>query len=186
MINKEKKSSQQWVDILTSRISDENKSVIEKYLTELPIKILTLTKELRVPVYTPYIDTSLDGWIEYKNNDFIIYLNTDYPKTRQVFTLAHELSHYLLHRDKIVKEGQLDRGYVKSGYFDKEEWQANLYASELLMPTGILNSVITENIEYLREDNLAKYLQNTCLVSSVVALKRARRAIKHFKKINDL
>ncbi len=183
------KVEQEWIDIWNARIRPLEKRIIDQFSKNLPVNILDLAKNLGVAVYTPYMETSLDGWIEFNEelNQFEIYLNQQYSASRQMFTLAHEVSHFLFHQEDIIEIGQIDRGYISKGFFDKREWQANLYASELLMPTNILTNLITDNIYYV--DNVtsfASYLSNEAKVSQEAALKRAKRAIKHFKQINDL
>ena len=187
MEKKKSRPLQEWIDILNSNIPIPELNTIERYSKQLPINILDLSKALGVSVYRPYIETNLEGWIEHDNEEklFKIYLNTQYPAKKQRFTLAHELSHFLLHKNEIIEEGQLDRAYQVTGYFDKKEFQANLYASELLIPTDLIHEIIENQPKYLEDkDSFEKYLIKHCDVSKPVASKRASRAIKHFKQMN--
>lgn len=73
----------------------------------------------------------------------VIGVNSAERRTRQRFTIAHEIGHLLLHQDDAV---HLDEGYLVFGHRedvqrvepDPKETQANIFASELLMPSHFL------------------------------------------------
>lgn len=66
-----------------------------------------------------------------------VYENALKGNGRDRFTIAHELGHYLMHTsDDIV----FTRNSEKLKPYEDSEWQANTFASELLMP----NYLITE------------------------------------------
>src|SRR5205085_480224 len=54
---------------------------------------------------------------------------------RKRFTVAHEIAHYILHRDKIGDELADDAMY-RSGLSTREEAQANQLAADILMPVS--------------------------------------------------
>lgn len=75
-----------------------------------------------------------------------IRLNTQKPKTRQRFTLAHELGHWVLyHRQRMIEDENLpleaDAETLDETDFDDQATQkarddeADTFAAELLMPT---------------------------------------------------
>ncbi len=82
-----------------------------------------------------------DGWcIQAKGHTPKIQINSNSAKTRQRFTLAHELSHLLLGTDpEIVSQSILPFQSVK-----KEERAADALASELLIPLVHLKSLVSE------------------------------------------
>ena len=60
-----------------------------------------------------------------------IVVNDDYPRTRKLFTVAHEIGHYVLH------DGVQNRFDSRRKYTAEElslEKEANEFAAELLMP----------------------------------------------------
>ncbi len=86
-----------------------------------PIKnVTTLLEEVGIFVIHIDFDTNLiDGFtISFKNTPPIIFVNSDLSGDRLRFTLAHELGHVLMH--KLPNE--------------QMEEEANIFASELLMP----------------------------------------------------
>jgi Zn-dependent peptidase ImmA (M78 family) len=73
-----------------------------------------------------------------------IYVNKEEPYNRQVFTVAHELAHYILQHDA-GKIGVLPRWPSKQrGTENALEQEANCFAAELLVPSQMLNSQIKE------------------------------------------
>jgi Zn-dependent peptidase ImmA (M78 family) len=70
--------------------------------------------------------------------------------TRQAFTLAHELGHWLLHNEKLRESPELSILFSKPlGELNKEpiEKEANCFAASLLVPKSFLE-------EYKDEDPL--------------------------------
>jgi tetratricopeptide (TPR) repeat protein len=75
------------------------------------------------------------------NERWLIYFE-QYPGTYE-YTLAHEIAHYQLHL--LGDEGQLGQAYVyrfQQMPKDRREWQAERFASYLLMPASLLLSAI--------------------------------------------
>jgi Zn-dependent peptidase ImmA (M78 family) len=62
--------------------------------------------------------------------DFDIYLPLDSSPVRDNFTIGHELGHLFLHTD-FAAEGEAS--FTRRGS-NQNEWQANWFAAELLMP----------------------------------------------------
>lgn len=78
-------------------------------------------------------------------DDWGIIYNTGMPDGRINFTLAHELGHYLLHRMEL-EQGIIQCSRDAMRYWDSEEYkresEANEFASYLLMPRNIFESLI--------------------------------------------
>jgi hypothetical protein len=89
--------------------------------------------------------------------------NSYQPRYR--FTLAHELGHFFLHRVlgytyEDTKETIMDR---KNTYWDGKEGEANSFASQLLMPTKLIEvigmGVISQSNNILIDDFIIKMAQ---------------------------
>ncbi|HTU78400.1 MAG TPA: ImmA/IrrE family metallo-endopeptidase [Solirubrobacteraceae bacterium] len=71
----------------------------------------------------------------------VIGINADHPETRQRFTMAHELGHYLLRHHERA-EAYEDRFHLDlaentpPGFDWRAERAANDFAADLLMPAG--------------------------------------------------
>lgn len=117
--------------------------IVSRYLDSPPVDLEGLIRELGVGYQTVMMPSSQSGKIEHRNGRFHITVNgADGPQRRR-FTAAHELAHYLLHRDLLLERGHLDRlfdgngGTVGSGPLSPQhEVQANRLAADLLMPAN--------------------------------------------------
>lgn len=66
---------------------------------------------------------------------------------RHRFTIAHEVGHYFLHRTGVVLARQSSNVKLKP-YLDPE-WQANTFASELLIPQKLIKGLAADEIARL-------------------------------------
>lgn len=87
---------------------------------------------------------------------FIIRVNRHDSAERQRFTLAHEISHFLLHKDEI-KDGIVDDVLYRSGISDWREAQANRLAADILMPQQLVSQWI-ERARALGVSDIPVYL----------------------------
>lgn len=66
---------------------------------------------------------------------------------RSRFTFAHEIGHYFLHREGVAL-ARVSSGIEIKTYMDPE-WQANTFASELLMPNKLIQGLAVDEIKCL-------------------------------------
>lgn len=150
-------SSQEW-----NRILPEDKSVVEKYLCEIPVKLGIMAKELGVVVKrSPTIPRSVSGQIKrLETGIYEIKINKFESLVRQRFTLAHEISHFLLHRSEIDRLGEIaDNVLYRSGASETIEYEANRLAAQIIMPEKAISErqqAIGNNIDENIVDQLAK------------------------------
>ena len=69
--------------------------------------------------------------------DYSIVVRAKDPFVRKRFTIAHELAHYILHRNKFNSE-LIEDALYRSGLSSRVEAQANGLAADLLMPRHLL------------------------------------------------
>lgn len=72
----------------------------------------------------------------YEEDNFRIYIPSDTSPTRDNFTIAHELGHYVLHylwQIQVKKKKPFKLRATRYGS-DRAEWEANWFASAFLMP----------------------------------------------------
>ncbi|MCP4375486.1 MAG: ImmA/IrrE family metallo-endopeptidase [bacterium] len=96
-----------------------------------------LAKHLGIPVIRQAFKGS-DGWCLRYRKQATITLNSTSPRTRQRFTLAHELAHIILN----TKNDVLPAGAGAFCADTKEERQANNLAAEFLLPLPELRRFI--------------------------------------------
>ena len=149
-------SSQEW-----NRILPEDKSVVEKYLCEIPVKLGSMAKELGIVVKrSPTIPRNISGKITKQPTGYEIKINKYESLARQRFTLAHELAHFLLHRTEIDRLGEIaDNVLYRSGASETIEYEANRLAAQIIMPEEAISErqqAIGNNIDENIVDQLAK------------------------------
>ena len=89
-------------------------------------------------------------------------VNVFHPETRKRFTIAHELGHYILHReligngvdDTIAYRSEKIGKYHNTDIGPHEETQANRFSAGLLMPTKLVTNAIKEGMGL---DQMAEY-----------------------------
>lgn len=96
---------------------------------------------------------NVSGFIDFPNNT--IYLNTDDIIQRQVFTLAHELGHFILHKNLYEKYPEKYNIFLRNVEINtKEEKEANCFAAELLVPKTFLQN-FKKKYRFVTTANLA-------------------------------
>lgn len=110
---------------------------------EPPIDVYGLIQALEIERIERSLDEGISGTIERESNGkYLIFINCRDSETRKRFTAAHELGHYVYHREHIDKQRIADNRLYRSTNASKyntdiglpEEAHANQFAANLLMP----------------------------------------------------
>lgn len=130
-------------------ISPHERSIVEKYISDIPVRLNALAKELGVKVKVSSLGSDISGQIQRIDGVYVIKLNRYESPLRQRFTLAHELSHFLLHRRIIDQHegGISDNVLYRSGVPENIEYEANRLAADLLMPRESLNDELLAMVD---------------------------------------
>lgn len=86
------------------------------------------------------MDIDKSGSLSKEDGKWIICVNKDHNIKRQRFTLAHELGHYFLHKEKNINF--VDTTFFRSNDTTSIEYIANEFAARLLMPENIVRKLI--------------------------------------------
>jgi Zn-dependent peptidase ImmA (M78 family) len=113
--------------------------IVGSFLVSAPVDVTGIAEALGVAVEFSYdLDEGIAGSIERtSSNRFLIKVNADHSETRKRFTLAHEIAHYILHRD-LIGDGITDDAMYRSGQPSHVETEANQYAAGILMPAQLI------------------------------------------------
>jgi predicted transcriptional regulator len=89
---------------------------------------------------------SVSGFLERIGSAWKIYLNRFETEQRKRFTMAHELGHFIKHRDKYAQSGTImyDQIFFRDENTNPMEREANKFAAELLMPKATFDTLIQE------------------------------------------
>ena len=129
--------------------------VINSYQNTAPVDVEGLSRALGVPVNYAYLGSDISGMIERrKDGGYSISVHQNDPPTRQRFTIAHELGHFIYHKDKIGDGINDDKAYrsTNAGKYHntnigrKEETQANRFAANLLMPWDLISRLQKQDV----------------------------------------
>lgn len=117
-------------------------------MREAPVDVEGLAQEIGLNIIRKPLTDNVSGKIECEvGGPCKITVNSTHPKTRQRFTIAHEIAHFILHRN-LIGDGITDNGkYRSAGLSDHVERQANSYAADILMPWQL---VVAKHKEGLR------------------------------------
>jgi len=122
------------------------REVLSEYdIKRVPVPVERIIKTKNIVLEYAPLDEELSGMAYSQDGISIIGVNALHHPNRQRFSAAHELAHHVLHGDKIqaavhVSKGlrALRRDPVSSEGIDPIEIEANIFASELLMPHEFL------------------------------------------------
>jgi Zn-dependent peptidase ImmA (M78 family) len=124
---------------VTKRKAEELLRSLE--VTEPPVPVERIARSLGLAIrYEPF-DGDLSGLLQRRVRGGVLGVNSLHSETRQRFTIAHEIGHYLLHDDPIhVDEGfsVRFRDGVSAEASDPAEIEANRFAANLIMPETLL------------------------------------------------
>jgi Zn-dependent peptidase ImmA (M78 family) len=136
--------------------------IIQRYSRQAPVDIEGFARELGVKIIKADMEDAISGEIiKSDDGDYVIRVNANHPATRQRFTIAHELGHYILHKNllgKGVNDNKAYRTTQQSKFFNPnigsyQETEANRFAASLLMPGDLVISEMAKDfsVEQLAE-----------------------------------
>ncbi len=113
------------------------------------IDIIEMANSLGIKVFTSS-QMKVPSFIAYDKDKkrYEIYVNAREKVERQRFSIAHEIAHFIEHKEKITELGIVGRQNTYS-LTAKEELQADNLAAEILMPKNCIE-------EFLKQNNVSK------------------------------
>ena len=118
--------------------------ILIKHQTSYPVKAIPVAKDLGLKVYvSDTLSENVSGMIRKDQNHggksgYAIFVNNKHVNARKRFTIAHEIGHYVLHRE-LIGDGIIEDALLRAnGLTNSIERQANAFAADLLMPWKLL------------------------------------------------
>ena len=106
-------------------------------LLEPPIDLAKILKKYNFSLHLgKFAEENVVGAYDRKSST--IYVDNNDPYQRQVFTIAHELGHHFLHKDKTQEIFYRTQLTQLDGQNTREETEANWFAASLLMPKKLV------------------------------------------------
>lgn len=128
-------------------ITPEQNSIIERFQQSAPVDVTQLAEALGLHVWED--DTLPEGISGKLFQDpvkgglagYSITVRASDAYVRKRFTVAHEIAHFLLHRN-LIGISVTDDAFYRSDLSSREEAEANRFAADILMPRQLLAKYI--------------------------------------------
>ncbi|BDW95375.1 hypothetical protein MACH10_10600 [Thalassospira tepidiphila] len=123
-----------------ARVDSEAREIVLGAVTSRPVRVGQLARDLGLEVKSATLPSGISGEIRKSStapSGYKIKVNRHEVKPRQRFTIAHEIGHYLLHRDEIG-DGISDTVLYRSSLSSSIEAEANRVAADILMPFSLV------------------------------------------------
>lgn len=108
------------------------KKLIKKYKTRNSFE---LADDLNIKVFIEHLGKNTKGFYQSCPRNRVIHINQDLDERESSFVCAHELGHALIHTKLNILFLEKNTLCVKNKY----ELEANIFASQLMIPDNLLN-----------------------------------------------
>jgi Zn-dependent peptidase ImmA (M78 family) len=129
------------MNAVPQELSAEALAALAQYASgPFPLAIIDIANSMGVEVLSDakYPDAG-SGHIEVAGGKYQIIVNKSHPPERKLFTIAHELAHYLMDKDYLDKHGSIDLdGNAADESYRIRERRANAFAAQILMPEAAI------------------------------------------------
>jgi Zn-dependent peptidase ImmA (M78 family) len=114
-----------------------------------PVPVEDIARKLCVRLAFEQFGPDVSGILFREDGGAVIAINAGHPKTRQRFTIAHEIGHLRLHRGRpmfVDRSVRIDRRDANAALgIDPEEIEANGFAAALLMPDQMIVTALAQS-----------------------------------------
>ncbi|MCX6592310.1 MAG: ImmA/IrrE family metallo-endopeptidase [Acidobacteria bacterium] len=129
-------------------IRSDQRNMIEAFQQYAPVNVTELAESLGLKVWEDdelpvgvsgkiCLDSEFGG-----SSGYSVIVRASDPFVRRRFTVAHEIAHFLLHKDKIGASLTDDGMYRSRNLSTWEEVEANQLAADILMPMPLISRYI--------------------------------------------
>lgn len=136
--------------MIVSTVPARATEIIRRFQSPIPVDVLKVAEAFGLKVYESdkHLPVGASGMILRNakaggESGYCIIVRSSEPLVRKRFTVAHEIGHFILHRDKIGNSLSDDALY-RSGLSTLEEAEANRLAADILMPREAIRAYASE------------------------------------------
>jgi Zn-dependent peptidase ImmA (M78 family) len=120
------------------RIDPSHLNILKAMSNDVPVKVGEIARALGIEVVLATLPLNISGLIQpHGDGQYVIKVNRFESKERQRFTIAHEIAHFLIHKDQI-KSGVVDSVLYRSKLSSRTEAEANRLAADIIMPNDVV------------------------------------------------
>jgi len=113
------------------------------------VDVTAVAKSNDIDITYEIMDSYQSGYLQNINDRWVIGVNKLHNPKRQRFTIAHELGHYFMHKDKNLNFE--DATFFRNENNSSIEYAANEFAGRLLIPEDRLKDAISSGIKSLEK-----------------------------------
>lgn len=130
----------------------EFNAILARHQRAYPVQTVPLAHGLGIKVYRAHgFPDNISGRIYQESaGNYAIDVNATHHPNRRRFTIAHEIAHYMLHRDLIGQE-MFDDYMYRSGLSNSREYEANSMAADILMPRHLIDLAKQDGLTGVQE-----------------------------------
>ena len=132
---------------MTTLADNSAGQIIKSYQRAAPVDVISIAETLGINVWQQdlpnYSGLIRPDLINGGKNGYSIIVRKSDPEARKRFTIAHEIAHFILHKDQ-AENGIQDDTMYRSGLSTREEIEANAMAADILMPYGLIQSLVSQ------------------------------------------
>lgn len=144
------------------RLQQGTIDLIQRHCEALPVKVSAICRDFGVRIVSAPLPARISGEIRPSASagaGFEIKVNRYEAEVRQRFTAAHELAHFLLHRD-LINDGVVDSVLYRSKLSNAREAEANRLAADILMPYERLSDLGLTDVPFsITEADVSEYAE---------------------------
>jgi hypothetical protein len=140
-------TSKEW-----SSIPPEHLEIITSHQQAFPVAVGAIAKDLGIIVKKATLSAGISGEI------------------KERFTLAHEIAHFLLHRDKL-SDGITDNILYRSSLSDTLEAQANRLAADIIMPWPLMKRSLLNYSDLKDEDKYERLAEAVDVSTTAIKIR---------------
>lgn len=152
----------------------------ENSIVAPPVNVIEIANNMKFSIFTStFKDPNVAGLMVDSDKEFLgtnskrcIILNKNGYRTRHIFTIAHEIGHFVMHCNDNENFYERYLNGIDENQNKRAEDMANFFAASLLMPKAMLLNYISDS-PY--KDDVPKLIENIAkdfLVSENAAYKR--------------
>jgi Zn-dependent peptidase ImmA (M78 family) len=143
-------------------IPAEYAHIINAHTQAPPVDVGAVARDLGLLIFSTPLAEKVSGAIVKEpsygsQSGFVIFVDAGEASVRQRFTAAHEIGHFLLHKNLIGDRHEDNYLLRSTGISNRQEAQANAFAADLLMPRHLVQQAMESG--YGTVDALADLFQ---------------------------
>lgn len=134
-------------DKASGKAKREAQRLLGQFGSGLPVDVEAIARAHGLTVRAEPLEPSVSGMLVIKEGGGVIAVNESHHRNRKRFSIAHELGHYVLHRNsaQVFIDAVFYRGDEAADGTHTQEIQANVFAAELLMPEPIVREMFLKH-----------------------------------------